>query len=369
MFIILLLYVCFVWLIFFRFKILPWTWTWRIVSTLLGCFILAVFVALLNTLTPSGRIVVLGRVVEVTPNVGGTVISIPIQANTLLKAGSTLFQIDPAPFEAKVKQLQAAVADARQKVEQLKVQVDLAEADVKGLLSQVAFAEARRDDVEKLARTSAANQFTLQDAAAKVELLTAQLQAARAKEANARLGLGSEIGGENTTVAQLSAQLDNAQWELEQTTVRAASDGYVTSMALAVGARVLPARAALSFIVADQNGIIGIFDQNGMKNIRRGTPVKLVFMNRPGEVYYSTVEDVLQGIGQGQVSVAGTLARPEMIGTSTMYPASIAMPRNITPEMVRLGMVGTATAFSDHAGVIGVLATILLWLKAYVAYL
>ena len=58
-----------------------------------------------------------------------------------------------------------------------------------------------------------------------------------------------------------------------------------------------------------------------------------------------------------------------MVGKSTTYPASFNLPKNLDPDVVRLGMVGTATAFSDHAGAIGLLATILLWVKAYAAYL
>jgi multidrug resistance efflux pump len=367
--IIVLLYVCAAWLVFFRFRLLPWNWPWRIVTVLLGCFILAVFLALLNTLTPSGRIAVVGRVVEVTPNVAGTVTSIPVEPNVLVKAGTILFQIDPAPYEAKVKQLQAAVAEARQKAEQLKAQVELAAAEVKGVKSQFDYAGKRRADIEKLAQTSATSQFTLQDAIAKVDQLTAQLDAAEAREINARLALGSEIDGVNTTVAQLNAQLENAQWELEQTTVRAAGDGYVSVMALAVGARAVPFRAALSFILANDISIIGVFDQNGFKSIKPGVSVKLVFASRPGEIYYSAIKDVPRGTGQGQVAVSGTLARAEMVGTSTTYPASIDLPKDIDRELLRLGMVGTATAFSDKAGPIGLLATILLWVKAYAAYL
>jgi multidrug resistance efflux pump len=369
MLIIALLYICVAWLVFFRFKLLPWNWPWRIVTVLLGCAILAVFIALLNTLTPSGRIAVIGRVVEVTPNVAGTVISIPVESNVLVKAGTILFQIDPAPYDAKVKQLRAAVAEARQKVEQLRAQVDLAAADVKGLSSQLDYAEKRRDDVEKLTRTGATNQFALQDAVAKTDLLTAQLQAASAREINARLALGSEIGGENTTVAQLNAQLESAQWELDQTTVRAAGDGYVSTLTLAVGARAVPLRGALSFILANEITLIGVFDQNGFRNIKRGAPVKLVFANRPGEVYYSEIADVMRGTGQGQVAVSGTLARAETVGTSTTYPAEINVPKDIDLDMLRLGMVGTATVISNKAGPIGLLATILLWVKAYVAYL
>jgi multidrug resistance efflux pump len=364
-----ILYIGVAWLVFFRFKLLPWNWPWRIATTFMGCFILAVFVALLNTLTPSGRIVVVGRVVEVTPNVAGTVTSIPVEPNVLVKAGMILFQIDPAPYDARVKQLRAAIAEARQKAEQLKGQVDLAVADVKGLASQLEHAERRRDDIEKLARTSAISQFSLQDAVARVDLLAAQLQAASAREINARLALGSEINGENTTVAQLNAQLENALWELEQTTVRAASDGYITGLVLAVGARAVPLRAALSFIVADDIFIVGVFDQNGFKNIKPGNSVKLVFANRPGEVHSSQIRDVLRGIGQGQVAVSGALARSETVGTSSTYPALIDIPKDIDPDMLRLGMVGTATVISDKAGPIGLLATILLWVKAYLAYL
>lgn len=369
MLIIAIVYIGVVWLVFFRFRLLPWNWPSRIVTVLLGCALLAVFVGLLNTLTPSGRIAVVGRVVEVTPNVAGTVTSMPVESNVRVKAGTILFQIDPAPYNVKVRQLQAAVAEARQRAEQLKAQVDLTVADVRGLESQLAYAQKRRDDTEKLVRTSAASQFSFQDAVAKVDLLTAQLQAAGAREINARLALGSEIGGENTTVAQLSAQLENAQWELEQTTVRAASDGYVTALVLAVGARAVPLRAALSFIVADDTFIVGVFDQNGLRNITPGAAVKMVFASRPGEVQYSQIGDVIRGIGQGQVAVSGTLARSEAVGTSSTYPALIDIPKDMDPELLRLRMVGTATVISDKAGPIGILATILVWVKAYAAYL
>src|ERR1700674_392920 len=148
MVIIALLYLCVAWLVFFRFKLLPWNWPWRIVSLILGLAILAVFVALLNTRTPSGRIAVIGRVVEVTPNVAGQVTEIDVAPNVLVKAGAILFQIERAPYEYKVKQLQAALAEARQKVEQLKSNVDLATADAKAVASQLSYAGQRRDALE-----------------------------------------------------------------------------------------------------------------------------------------------------------------------------------------------------------------------------
>jgi hypothetical protein len=50
-------------------------------------------------------------------------------------------------------------------------------------------------------------------------------------------------------------------------------------------------------------------------------------------------------------------------------PAKINLPKNIDPDMLRLGMVARRQANSDKARPIGFLATILLWVKACAAYL
>ncbi len=76
------------------------------------------FLALFNYLTPSGSFVVVSREIEVTPNVSGEVTAIPVRANTPVKAGAVLFQIDPAPFQYKVSQLKASLAQAEQQVKQ-----------------------------------------------------------------------------------------------------------------------------------------------------------------------------------------------------------------------------------------------------------
>jgi multidrug resistance efflux pump len=65
--------------------------------------------------------------------------------------------------------------------------------------------------------------------------VTAQLSAAKATQQSAKLAMDSEIGGVNTIVAQIQAQLENASWELSQTTIRAPADGYVTAVAPTVG--------------------------------------------------------------------------------------------------------------------------------------
>jgi multidrug resistance efflux pump len=199
--------------------------------------------------------------------------------------------------------------------------------------------------------------------------MSAQLNAALAAQQSAKLALDSEIGGVNTSVAQTQAQLDNASWELSQTTIRAPADGYVTIVALAVGARALAARSAMSFIVKSETTLVGMFSQNGFQTITEGAAVDIVFDNAPGRVYHANIKAVPMGIGQGQIAVSGTLARTTALGGATDFPAEISIPEEMDREPLRLGMSGTATAYAGHAGVIGLLSSILIWISAYTAYL
>jgi multidrug resistance efflux pump len=192
---------------------------------------------------------------------------------------------------------------------------------------------------------------------------------AKASRQSAKLAMDSEIGGVNTTVAQLQAQLGNAEWELSQTTIRAPADGYVTVVALTVGDRALQLRSAMSFIVESEITIVGMFSQNGFQTIKEGAAVDIVFDNVPGRIYHAKILEIPKGVGQGQIAVSETLARTNAIGGTTVFPAVISIPDGMSRDSLRLGMSGSATAFSEKAGVIGLLASILVWISSYTAYL
>jgi multidrug resistance efflux pump len=336
---------------------------------LVGLLIVGTFLALFNYLTPSGRLTVTGRVVEVTPNVSGQITAIPVKPNVPVKAGDVLFQIDAAPFQYKVSQLEASLAAARQQVEILKTNYLQATANVMGLTAQVDFNNKRLADIEQLAGDEANTQFQAQDRRNAYETVLAQLNAAKAAQQSAKLAMDSEISGVNTTVAQIRAQLDNANWELSQTTVRAPADGFVTLVTASVGDRALQARSTMSFIVEDEIMLVGLFGQNGFRTIKDGALVDIVFDNIPGRIYHARVIAIPKGIGQGQVAVSGTLARTNALGGASTFPAVISIPEDISRDSLRLGMSGGVTAFSANAGVIGLLASILVWISSYTAYL
>ncbi|WP_247818670.1 biotin/lipoyl-binding protein [Bradyrhizobium sp. 40] len=312
---------------------------------------------------------VTGRVVEVTPNVTGQIVAMPVKPNVPVKRDDVLFQIDPAPFQYKVTRLQASLAAAKQQTNILKANYEQATANVAGLTAQVAYNAKRLADIQTLASDDANSQFQARDKQVQYETVSAQLESAKAAQQSAKLAIDSEIGGVNTSVAQLQAQLDNANWELSQTAVRAPADGYVTVVALSVGDRALQARSAMSFIVEDEITLVGMFAQNGFQAVKEGAPVDLVFDNVPGRIYHARIIGIPRGIGQGQIAASGMLARTNALGGATVYPAIISIPNEMNRDSLRLGRSGSATAFAGNAGLIGLLASILVWVSSYTAYL
>ena len=145
-----------------------------------------------------------GRVVEVTPNVTGQIVTIPVKPNVPVKINDVLFQIDPAPFQYKVAQLQASLAAAKQKVEILKSNYDQATANVTGLTAQAAYNKKRNEDIRSWQRKVQTRNFRRRTSRINMRPCSAQLNVAKAAQQSAKLALDSEIGGVNTTVAQTS---------------------------------------------------------------------------------------------------------------------------------------------------------------------
>lgn len=137
MLIVLSLYALIVYLIFGRFKLLPWNGTWKTVVATVGLIIALVVIGALNYLTPSGRVAIQGVTIEITPNVSGTVIEVGVEANEPVKKGDLLFRIDPTPYAAEVSRAEAALVDAQAAAEGLQAELETAEAEIERINAQL----------------------------------------------------------------------------------------------------------------------------------------------------------------------------------------------------------------------------------------
>src|ERR1041384_6648351 len=93
-----------VWLIFFKFKLLPWNFTSQVIVITLPIFGIAALILLLNIVAPSSADVrVINYVVQINPRVNGMVTEVPVIPNRPVRKGDILFKLDPMPFQLEVQ--------------------------------------------------------------------------------------------------------------------------------------------------------------------------------------------------------------------------------------------------------------------------
>lgn len=370
MLIVLSLYAILVYLIFGKFKVLPWNTTWKTVVGTIALIIALVVIGALNYLTPSGQVTVQGVTIEITPNVSGTVVDVAVEPNQIIAEGDLLFRIDPTPFAAEVARSEAALVDAISSADGLEAELATAKAEVERLDAQLAFGIVRRDDIIQLAERGATNEFQMQEAISQVEQLQASLNAAQARQREVEIRIASKVDGVNAAVVQAEQALISARWSLEQTEVIAPADGTVTAMTLRPGQRVTSFQSAMAFVPDERRALTGVFSQSGAHAFAVGAEVMVAMQALPGTSFTTQIDSIVPGTAEGTLSGAtGELPSISQLLGSNQFAARLALPDDLPAHAIKLGMSGSATLITEDAGPMEILARILFWLQMQFNYL
>ena len=174
------IYGFFVWLIFYKFKWLPMTFTAACIVITLPIVAMMGLFLLLNIAAPATDDVrAMNYVIPIVPRITGQVTEVPIQPNRPIKKGDVLFKIDPVPFEAAVK---AAEATLRGLQDQLKN----ATAKKAALTPRIDLAKKRVEQFTALAASGAGKRADLEQAQSDLGNLESEFLAADATESQAR---------------------------------------------------------------------------------------------------------------------------------------------------------------------------------------
>jgi RND family efflux transporter MFP subunit len=250
---------------------------------------------------PQGAALVVRNAVSIVPDVAGEVTDVPVVANMPLKAGDVLFKIDPTPYDAQVKAIQA----------------------------QLKLSTTRLSQMTQLFERES--------------------------------GRGFDVERRQSEVDQLKAQLEGAQWNLDKTTVRAPVDGYVTNLALRKGARVanLPLSPVMAFIDTSST-LIGVeLNQIDARYVAPGQAVEVTFKYLPGRVFGGKVETVLQAIATGQVQTSGLAVQSKGIEAAP-FVARVKLDDAALADSLPAGSTGTAAIFTDRVRAAHVIRKVLL---------
>jgi multidrug resistance efflux pump len=384
--ILLAIYAFFVWLIFFKFKWLPWNIVSQVIVVTIPIVGLTALILTLNVVAPSSHDVrVLKYVVNVLPQVRGRVIEVPAEGNRPMKKGDVLFRIDPTPYQNQVDNFEAQLANAegssRELEEQLKgaeAQVAQANARVRQATAQADLARKRVEQNRELVAKGAGNRFDLEQAETNLRDAEAGLDGAHNNEGQAlaserqiRQRMGAKVNGEWAQVAQVRAQLENARWELEQTTVLAPTNGSAINLQLRPGAIVaaFPIAPALTF-VEDEYTVVALYDQNELYAVKPGDDAEIVLETLPGEIIKAKVDSIIWAQGQGQSPISTLLPQT---GSTPVPPGRFPVKLKVDPKFkdvfLAAGAHGEAAIYTEHVEAIQILRKVILRIGTKLNYL
>ncbi|ATM75169.1 MULTISPECIES: HlyD family secretion protein [Serratia] len=311
--------------------------------------------------------------IPITPQVTGIVSEVTDKQNTFIKKGDVLFKIEPTRYQARVDRLQADLMTAIHSIQVLQGQLDEAVAHTSGVIAErdrlykdyqryIKGSQAKVNPFSESDIDNARQNFLAQDALVKSSL---------AEQAQIKSQLNSVVNGEQSQIVSLRAQLTEAKYNLDQTVVRAPSNGYVTQVLIRPGtyAAALPLRPVMVFIPQQKRQIVAQFRQNSLLRLKSGDQAEIVFNALPGQVFQGRLTSILPVVPSGTYQAQGTLQSLSMIPGSDGVLAVIELEPNADVDALPDGIFAQVAVYSDHFTHVSVMRKVLLRMTSWMHYL
>jgi len=274
--------------------------------------------------TVDGR--VFQYVIPIVPNVSGQVVEVPIEGSAIVQKGDVLFRIDPTPYQFTVDQLQASIDQATAQKRLAEIEVERAS----GLVRAQAGAQSQLDQWNaQLASTAA-------------------------------------------SIASLNAQLGKAQWQLDETVVRAPYDGFVFNLQLRPGNFVtsIPMASSMSFVSTEIRPVLMSFSQSAIRYISVGDKAEMVFRSRPGRVFSGKVRRIARGSGSSQLAASGQMitmnGQPENSRWAVMVELDNPEDADSLPQSAGASIIAV---YTEKGKPVHIISKVVMRMNAWMGYL
>ena len=219
---------------------------------------------------------VAGNLVQVTPQVAGTVVSIAADDTDRVKAGQPLVRLDTADAQVALEQAEAQLAQAVRESRTLYANNNTLEAGVAVRQSELVRAEEDHARRVQLAAKGMISKETLDNARAAVATAQAALEEAREKLASNRTLTDRTTVEAHPNVLRAAARVREAFLALTRAEIAAPVDGYVAKRSVQIGQRVAPGAALMAIVPLDQLWVDANFKESQLREMRIGQPVRMV---------------------------------------------------------------------------------------------
>ncbi|MEM5437292.1 EmrA/EmrK family multidrug efflux transporter periplasmic adaptor subunit [Paraburkholderia diazotrophica] len=281
-----------------------------------------------------------GNVVQITPQVTGTVIAVNADDTQTVKSGDPLVVLDPA--DSRIA-LQTAEANLGQVVRQVRGLY----ADDSQYQAQVAVRQAdlsrAQDDLKRrmtVAQTGAVSQEEISHARDAVKSAQAALDASQQQLASNRALTANTTIASHPNVQAAAAKVRDAYLNNARNTLPAPVTGYVAKRSVQVGQRVSPGNPLMAIVPLNAVWVDANFKEVQLKHMRIGQPVELTADVYGSSVkYHGKVVGFSAGTGSAFSLLPAQNATGNWIKVVQRLPVRIAIdPQELEKHPLRIGL-------------------------------
>jgi membrane fusion protein (multidrug efflux system) len=300
--------------------------------------------------------------VLITPDISGKIINVAVKEGQQVSTGDIMFQIDPVPFQLALAQARAKLDDAKTSHDNLVANVKLYDQTVEIINSGIAIKQRDVERKSALVKSSAGSQLDLDNSA--TALVTAQAQSQFVKQQRST-ALNQLLGDPDLPLEQFpaymqaKAALDDAQRNLDLTTVRAPMPGIATQVdQIQLGRFVTAGTPVFSVIDTSKPWVDANPKESDFTYVAVGQPVTVDVDAFPNHVFKGTVGSLSPGTGAQFAILPPQNATGNFVKVVQRVPVRIYFDSNDRyVQKLKAGMSAYTTIDTGHrrslAGLLG----------------
>jgi membrane fusion protein, multidrug efflux system len=293
-----------------------------------------------------------GNLVQITPQVAGTVVSIAADDTDLVKQGDTLVVLDTADAQVALDRALAELAQTVRKVRNLFVNTEQFEATV--TLRQVELERAQTDLERRsgLDEPGAVSAEDIQHARAAVSAAKAALTVAKEQLNSTRSLVEDTSIAQHPDVLAAAGRVREAYLALQRSTIPSAVTGYVAKRSVQVGQRVSPGAALMAIVPLNEVWVDANFKEVQLQHLRIGQPVTLTADSYGDKIEFrGSVAGMSAGTGGAFALLPAQNATGNWIKVVQRLPVRVVIdPEDLAKHPLRVGLSMTATVDIHNQG-------------------
>ncbi|MBO9695352.1 MAG: efflux RND transporter periplasmic adaptor subunit [Sphingopyxis sp.] len=291
-----------------------------------------------------------GHIVQVTPQVAGTVTRVLADNTDLVPAGTPLVEIDPADARVELAAAEAELAQAVRNVRGLFAADARYGAEI--TVAQAGLDKARADWRERkaIAASGAVTGEEVRHAGDAVRTAEASLASARQARIEALAQISGSSLASHPGVRAAAERVRAAALTVERSHILAPASGMIAQRSIQLGHRAAPGEALMAVVPLDRLWIDANFKEVQLKGICPGQPATVTAdVYGRSVVYHGRVVGMEAGTGAAFALLPPQNATGNWIKVVQRVPVRIALdPVELARKPLRIGMSTEVTIDAGH---------------------